>query len=976
MMMVLMALTSQAQPAATLARDDFTVQIWGTSEGLPANVILEIVQTPDDYLWLGTTHGLARFDGVRFETFLSTRLPHRLGTRVESLEVDPAGNLWIAAEQKGLLAFQEGQLLEFHRDNPALNYATANVGSDPAGWLWLVDLRGNLARISPSNPMRLEPVDFTLPPGARLLRGRGNLWAVSARTISGTVHGEWRTILESQLEIQAAAPGRKDGLWLASEGRLQWLDLDGNLESHEMLPWEPGTTRVTSLFEDRDGMIWIGTSSKGLFRRIDGAITQVFASPRAINCFAQDREGNLWAGTRGGGLARIRKRVFRFVDSRSGLPSEYINSIAEDSQGRIWLATEERGLGWLADGKWNPPEASRGWDGPRVFCLAPSRNGFWLATAGRGLWFWKDDEFTRIAPNRPLAKGAPRGLHEDRNGTLWLLLDNGLFSVTGREFQRHHLENGLNTQWIRALAEDAEGAIWVGDWRGGIWKFSNEKWQEMRPPASNAEAVRAMVFDDQGDLWIGTADAGLLRLRANQAAPIRKLHGLPGDDIAQMLLDDDTLWFATGKGLFHISLAQLNELADGRRDRIEAIQHGQGEGLPELHFTGRNQPRTWRTRHGDLWFATASGALHFHPGDLNTSDPPPQALVEEVIVGGQPQSRDALRRLRSDVRRLEFRFTAPSFSAPEHVRFRYQLEGVDDDWIEGGPHRSAAYASVPFGTHVFRVAACNAAGTWGPVAESVSLIITPYFWQTRWFIALVAGTLAGGMAWGARRATLRRLRRKLQLVEQKHALERERARISQDIHDELGASLTTIGLLADMGNRHKANPQALTNDLAQISEMARGTASAMDAIVWAINPRNDSLDHFANYVGQFTKDFFRPTSIRTRLDFPAALPPQPMSANTRHNLFLAVKESLNNVIRHAEATEVKLSLQLMNGTLQLTVEDNGKGMAGSSETEGQDGLINMQNRIEKLCGRLEVETNNGSGTRVSFLVPLKQLNSK
>jgi signal transduction histidine kinase len=232
--------------------------------------------------------------------------------------------------------------------------------------------------------------------------------------------------------------------------------------------------------------------------------------------------------------------------------------------------------------------------------------------------------------------------------------------------------------------------------------------------------------------------------------------------------------------------------------------------------------------------------------------------------------------------------------------------------------------------------------------------------------------LAGGLVWSARRATLRRLSRRLKMVEQQHALERERARISQDIHDELGANLTTIGLLADMGNRHKSNPQALTCDLAQISDTARGTATAMDAIVWALNPRNDSLDHFANYVGQFTKDFFRPTEIRTRLDLPANLPAQPMSANLRHNLFLSVKEALNNVVRHAEASEVRLSLQVKDGALLLTVEDNGKGLPAAPPSDAQDGLASMRARIASLGGNLAIHSAPGTGTRLDFTVPLTE----
>jgi signal transduction histidine kinase/ligand-binding sensor domain-containing protein len=937
---------------------------------------LELEQTPDGYLWLGTTHGLARFDGVRFEGYLDTRLPHRFGTRVEGLDVDSAGRLWIVAEQEGLLAFHHRQFTEYHTNGAVLNHPTASVCSDPAGWVWVVDARGRLARMTAADPTQIEPVDFKLAAGARLLRdGKGNIWANAPRTISGIITGNWVTVLQPQSEILAAGACRDDGLWLATEGQLHRLNSVGNLAALATFPWPPGATRVTCLYEDRQGVVWVGTSSQGLFQWVSGQFKQVMAVPRAINCLAQDQEGNLWAGTRGGGLARIRKRIFHVVDSRSGLRNEYINSIVEDHEGRMWLATEENGLGRIEGGRWQPLGRDQGWGGQNVFCFAPARHdGLWLATAAQGLWRWQSNRFTRLMLKPKLPPSPPRCLHEGQDGTLWLVLDDvALFSVAKGTFQRHGMRNGLNTRRVRAIAEDAEGGIWAGDWHGGVWRFNGKRWQEIRGPTSSAEAARTLTFDARGTLWMGTAGAGLLRLQAEEVASIGRQQGLPSANIEQMLLHEDSLWLGTDKGLFRASLEQLHEVANGRRAQIEVIRHGQSDGLPDLHFTGRYQPRNWRTRDGELWFATANGAVYFQPIELTTNGPPPQALLEGVLVNGQPQPPATTLHLHSDARRLEFRFTAPSFGAPERVRFRYQLTGVDETWVECGSNRSATYASVPFGRHVFRVAAGTIAGVWGPASEQVSLVMQPYFWQTQWFIAAVAAVLAGGLAWSARRATLRRLNRKLKLLEQQHALERERARISQDIHDELGANLTTIGLLADMGVRHKANPDALTRDLTKISETARGAASAMDAIVWAVNPRNDSLDHFANYIGQFTKDFFRPTPVRIRLDLPTALPAHPMSAQVRHDLFLAMKEALNNVARHAEATEIRLGLQAVDNTVRLTVEDNGKGMPAGLLAEGQDGLTNMRSRIENIGGVFAIEPLSGGGTRLVFSVPLPKL---
>jgi signal transduction histidine kinase len=235
----------------------------------------------------------------------------------------------------------------------------------------------------------------------------------------------------------------------------------------------------------------------------------------------------------------------------------------------------------------------------------------------------------------------------------------------------------------------------------------------------------------------------------------------------------------------------------------------------------------------------------------------------------------------------------------------------------------------------------------------------------------VAGVTGAG-AWLIRRATVRRLRRRVEELRRQHAMERERARIAQDIHDELGASLTSIGLLADMGARHKMDPASVAKDLSQISQTARESVAAMDAIVWAINPRNDSLDHFANYIAQFARDFFGPTQIRTRFDLPPDLPSHPLPAETRHELFLLVKESFNNIARHAQASEVQLHLSCDDSRLRLTISDNGKGLPAKNTSNTGNGIHNLHERVQRLGGKLHITSREGAGVRLDFNVPLQE----
>jgi signal transduction histidine kinase len=266
--------------------------------------------------------------------------------------------------------------------------------------------------------------------------------------------------------------------------------------------------------------------------------------------------------------------------------------------------------------------------------------------------------------------------------------------------------------------------------------------------------------------------------------------------------------------------------------------------------------------------------------------------------------------------------------------------------------------------------------------------VAPFFWQTGWFPAVAAGAIVGLLALVGRWMALRRLQRRIVILEAEHALERERSRIAQDIHDELGANLTSIGWLADRGQKHQAEPAAVSGELEKIAATARESLTAMDAIVWALNSRNDSLENFANYISHFANEFFRPTSIRCRLDIPTNLPELAMSTEARHHLFLALKEALNNAARHSGASEVWIRLACGEGQLLISVEDNGRGIQLAPTEPGHDGLVNIRRRLEALSGTLNVEVGSAgreqgsaesrpvpaSGTRLRFAMPLTKLN--
>ena len=431
-------------------------------------------------------------------------------------------------------------------------------------------------------------------------------------------------------------------------------------------------------------------------------------------------------------------------------------------------------------------------------------------------------------------------------------------------------------------------------------------------------------------------------------------------------------------------------MAEGRSRRVRSIHYGRSEGLPSLQGTFGESPDALRSRDGRLWMPMRTALVVVDPEKLGENVEPPPIFLSRASMddrriawysGVLPQptnpaapvlalgGADTLLRLPPGHRLLDFEFVAPSLAAPENVQFRYRLEGFEDDWVEAGGRRTARYPRLSAGNYVFRVTACNRDGVWNTVGASLRLVVTPFFWQTWWFrfAALAAFTLA--IIAIVRYVSFRRLYQRLRLLEQQAALYKERARIAKDIHDDLGANLTQIVLLGELAQQDRGEPERSAERSSTISATARQAIKSLDEIVWAVNPRNDTLAHLIDYAGQFALDYLRLAGINCRLDFPESPPAREVSTDVRHNLFLAIKEALNNIVKHARATEVWLRASATDDGLRIAIEDNGCGFDQPPQDAWADGLRNMRQRLSEIGGECRIESKVGAGTKVSFELP-------
>lgn len=984
---------------ATSPLPAYAIQVWGTDDGLPGNYITSIQQTHDGYLWVGTDGGLARFNGSQFAVFSFNNTPGFPRGEVTSLFEDKEENLWIGHEMGELTRYKDGLFNSVEVHPPWKDQRIWHIGSDPTNDLWLINPQGMFFRLK--DDLLLVPVAGNIFGFHSYRRSDdGTMWIMRNGVLSVLGDDKFSVILFDQPNltnayIQAVCPSRDGGLWVASDGHLRkwndhkWVDDLGTS------PWQFGP--VTQMIETRDGFLAVGTPEQGLFL-IDPHVetlhynhTNGFPSD-SVRLLYEDREGDLWVGTRGSGLAVLRPSAFTTIYPPDNWQGRAVTGVTIGKDGELWAGTDGAGVYNYRDGQWTNylgnwrigPNVST----PYISTVAEEINGrVWIGTWGSGLFVKHGNDFEPA----PGWKNIPTGtsitaLLSGSNGSWWLGTSLGLARLSNDKIS-WPVPNGNNSLWdVRAVIEDKDGTIWFGMNGRGLACLKNGLVRQFRKTDGLAsDFVRCLHLDEAGALWIGTS-SGLSRFKAGRFATIKAEQGLPNEIIS--CIQDDGLgyfWIGSQGGVIRVSKTELNLCADGGSSSPKFWCYDKSDGMPTRQCSGGFQPAGCMDANGLLYFPTSKGLVKVNPANIKINPLPPPVVIEKISVDNQqiPVSRAATSppKIQPGNHRFEFDYVGLSFVAPQKVHYKYRLNGLDAGWLDVGNIATADYSFIPPGHYTFSVTACNNDGVWNKTGADFSFIVLPFFWQTFWFRTFSVTLLvlaAVGVVWLDAR---RRMRRKLEHIQRQHAVEHERVRIANDIHDDLGTHLTRITMLSESARSDLEDREQAEADLDQIYDTARELTLAVDEIVWAVNPRHDTVESLTNYLGNFAQDFLDTAGICCRLDMPFRFPAWPLTSEARHNLFLAFKEALNNVVKHAAASEVHISLHAETDSFELTVEDNGHGFthdhdeinlrSNSLRYASGNGLENMRRRLTDIGGQCDIRSRPGEGTKVRFKVPIR-----
>jgi signal transduction histidine kinase/ligand-binding sensor domain-containing protein len=973
--------------------------------------ILSIFQDRAGALWVGTANGgLNKFD---LGTNQITRYqndpddPNSLSNnQVLSILEDEDGELWVGTEY-GLNRFVKQTQNFVHYQNDPNNQQSLSGNSvqviyqDHEGTLWF----GTNDGLNRFYPDKEQFAHFQNDPDDE--------YSLS--------HNSVRAIYQDSGGVLWI--GTDDGLNKLQSGSERFIQYKAGVNDSTGLI----STEISSIFEDSSGVLWIGTIGGGLsfFNRETGTfinyrndhLDPFSLSNNFVKSIFQDREAGLWFGTIAGGLNKldIDKRVFahyqRDHDNPNSLSDNWVRSFYEDASGNIWIGTIGGGLNQFNPENEqfkhyvNDPSNPDSLSNNQVSHISQDSQGMLWVGTGSGVD--KLDPSTGIFthyqhdPDDPSSLSENNGvvlIIEDREGVLWVGTGGGglnRFDQETETFRRFlHDPNdpqSLINNDVWNIAQTQDGTLWIGT-AGGLDRYEPETesfthyQNDPDDPSSLSHNFVGPILEDQdGMLWLGTIGGGLNKLdrTSGRFTHFREKEGLPSDVIMGIIEDDQGyFWISSLKGLTKFD------------PRTETFQnYYETDGLPMKGFNGG---ALTKSSDGKIYVGGIEGFIAFHPNQIQNNPYIPSIVVTNIYIDGEetvegePSNKIREIVLEWPANTFEFEYAALSYSNPDENQYSYYLEGFEDTWNEVGTRRYGRYTSLHGGTYTLHVKGSNNDGVWNETGSEVKITVVPPYWETWWFRGAVLLLLLGGVIGGfrlrvrsletrslelesqveQRTLELMKIQENLKQSEMEKAISEERARLARDLHDSVTQSIYSLTLLAEAGQRMIKNgdiPQAESNHL-RLREIAQEALQEMRLLVYELRPQALRSEGLVGALEQRLEAVERRAGINARLVVNVEFE---IPAELEVDLLHISQEALNNALKHSKASEVMLSLHTEEDYLVLEVKDNGQGFDQELvRGKGGMGLTNMAERVEKIGGKLTIQSDPENGTTVGIIVPI------
>jgi signal transduction histidine kinase/ligand-binding sensor domain-containing protein len=969
----------------TVSAQDLPAITYTTADGLTHDIVTRLLLDPRGFLWLGGASSLARFDGERFTTYGRAE-GLDVGTSVNDLRLGPEGDLWIATNGAGIFRF------DLTSTNPATRFTQIRVGEGrpsnrvntilvgPGRQLWAGTDAGLFIGTVGQGLQRL-----VLPLPSKYVQDAIHITSLITKgswVWVGSTAGVYRCGLDGK-GCHAASPGAVRWLVLGRDGRLRLVRGDGielwqlDAAGQPVGPpeairgdWKPrriaDASNGTLILTDDGRLIWTDARTERVL-----FTSEVFR----LHDIVEDSSGNLWMAT-DGGLVGIRRQGVTLFSAHRDLRQPYLRTLVRAGSGRPYVVTQDD---WLhrVDGQ--------------------------IVTSARAV----------LPPGTPRSLWPEGSIRMDSRGDIWFGTAGGLYRFSNIKFSedrppevmptaRYTVDDGLAGNHIGEIFEDSEGDVWIANVPAGaetltIWRRRASRFEKMGAahglPASNQ--LGGFVEDIVGSVWARLREGGLVRIRENRATVFSTDHGLPPLVSALLIDHGGSLWIGGADTVLRVDdtagtmihptpiLTRLGAtVVSLEQDKSGVIFVGTHDGLLTLD-PSRGSVRRFSSFEGlprgsvDAIVAAPDGAIlltagktlaRLEPSASPSQDVPPRCLLSAVRIGGRPLPLSAIGLERVDglelpptQNQIDIEFLGLSPRLGEPLEYEYRLAGVSDGWTRA-PERRVTYAGLAPGRYTFQARVAGANGTSMSPVATVRFRVLPPWYQRAWFLSLV-GAASLLVAYLTHRARLAQAVR----------TERLRSRIATDLHDDIGASLSQIAILAEVARRRAGDSDTrVAEPLASIATTSRDLVDAMSDIVWAVNPRTDSLSDLTRRMHRFAGETLGGAEIALKFSAPPEDVDLKIGADLRRELYLILKESVNNIARHSGASEAVVELTLARHELRLVISDNGRGFDPGVRVDG-NGIASMQKRAAAFGGVFTIDSAAGRGTRVSLTANLRRI---
>ncbi len=986
--------------------------MFGKQHGLKHHIVTCFLEDRSGNIWIGTAGGVTKYDGRNFSNY--TENEGLINNDVRSILEDKNGNIWFGTLRAGVSKYNGSTFTNYTEKEGLCNNKVISILEDRSGNIWFGTWGGGVSKYDGQSFTH-----FTRKEGlignevSSILEDKsGNIWFATAMGVS-KYNGKFFTNFTEREglnnnDVHCILEDRSGNIWFGTTGGISKYDGRSfiNITEKEGLVHH----NVFSLLEDRFGNMWIGTFngiSKFNGRSFTNFTERDGLSSNNIYTILEDRTGNIWFGTGGGGVSKYNKQPFTHFTENEGLNKNYVFGILEDRSGNLWFGTWGGGVSKYDGKSFLQFSEKEGLGNIHVRGMVQDKSGnIWFSTYN-GVTKYDGRSFIYFTEKDGLCKNDVYCILEDRSGNIWIGTTGGVSKYDGKSFTNFTVKEGLSNNDVNQIIEDRSGNLWFAT-AGGVSKYDSQlqsaghtsfiHFTEKDGLYNNA--VLNILEDKSGNFWFGTMGGGITKYDGQSFIHFTEKEGLINNFVSSILEDKlGNLWVGTRFGLSELTTEKQaffsEKVKSGviKESDVFFKNYTYADGFLGI---GCNSNAIIQAKDGTIWIGTNTGVSAFNPIGESSDTITPNIQITTIKLFNENiawpklnQKKDSSFLLGNGIKIenyhfdglskwynlpehlslaynnnfVTFDFIGITMSQPQNVKYQYKLEGMDKNWSALTTNNNAPYGNLSPGSYTFKVKGMNNEGYWSN-EFNYSFTIRPPWWATWWFRILAIIFLLVLIFFISRFIYVYNFRRQKNVLEKQLAVQYERQRISSDLHDEIGSTLSSINIYAGLAKK-EINKDSL---LDAINQNVSDVINKLDELVWSINPKNESTTSIVNRLRSYAEPITQAREISFEIENEMPDADITLTPETTHDIYLVAKELINNAIKHAQCKHIRVKFSRKQKELLVIVEDDGTGFDETSIPKDRHGLSNIKQRVTAMKGN--IHTLNGNGTSITISIPV------